>query len=112
MKTSNVEARKTIDELQAEKEKKEKECLILNSLLGKKQEDLLFALEQLKDMKMWAKDQIAEVQAKAKAEIEKRDLDLARVREAAERERTLLKTELDRRQETLETALADLNRER
>ena len=77
------------------------EVALLNQLLGRKQEDFLFSIEQLKDVKTWAKKTISEVETKAKEEIEKRD---RRIYECEK--------EIFRKQETVDQVLKLLHREK
>ena len=53
---------------------KDDEIGILNQLLGKKKEDFSFGIEQLKEIKSWAKNTVEEITERAKEEIEKKDL--------------------------------------
>lgn len=85
----------------AQHEDRKKEVALLNQLLGRKQEDFLFSIEQLKDVKTWAKKTISEVEQKAKDELEKRD------RRIYECER-----EIFRKQETVDQVLKLLHREK
>lgn len=73
----------------------------MNTLLAKKQEDFLFSIEQLKDVKDWAKKTIAEVEQKAEAAIAKRD---KRIYEC--------EREIYRKQETVDQVLKLLHREK
>lgn len=52
---------------------KEQELALMNQILGKKQEDFLFGVEQLKDIKCWARKTISELAVKARDEISRRD---------------------------------------
>ncbi|CAD7958801.1 unnamed protein product [Amoebophrya sp. A120] len=82
-------------------EKKNEEADLLNKLLAKKQEDFLFSIEQLKDVKSWAKKTIKEVEEKAEIAINKRD---KRIYEC--------EREIYRKQETVDQVLKLLHREK
>ena len=76
---------------------KEQELALVHQLLGKKQEDFLFGIEQLKDIKTWAKKTIREIAERAKGEIAKRD---RKIHEC--------ETEIQTKQETIDQVWTDL----
>eukprot|EP00391_Amoebophrya_sp_Ameob2_P013056 CAMPEP_0178984146 /NCGR_PEP_ID=MMETSP0795-20121207/1442_1 /TAXON_ID=88552 /ORGANISM="Amoebophrya sp., Strain Ameob2" /LENGTH=423 /DNA_ID=CAMNT_0020674975 /DNA_START=102 /DNA_END=1373 /DNA_ORIENTATION=- len=88
-------------QLDAKLSSKDEEISLMNTLLAKKQEDFLFSIEQLKDVKDWSKKTIAEVEQKAEAAIAKRD---KRIYEC--------EREIYRKQETVDQVLKLLHREK
>ncbi|CAD7976052.1 unnamed protein product [Amoebophrya sp. A25] len=87
--------------LEAKLEDKSGELRLMEKLLSKKQEDFTFSMEQLKDVKTWAKRTIREVEAKAEEAIAKRD---QRIYEC--------EREIFRKQETVDQVLKLLHREK
>jgi hypothetical protein len=99
-------------ELKDRLREKEKEAVLLTNLLGHKQEDLLFSLEQLREMKTWAKTEIEKVSTAAKGKITSHETELTRCQQIADSQRNYLQEELEKTQQQLEDATRQLRMER
>jgi len=94
-----TKAREQLTSRQLEESKRELE--LMRNHLERKEEDLNFCLEQLREVKMWAEQEIESLRGHAEQEVKQLKEELARCLQNAERERSRLLEELDERSRRL-----------
>jgi len=82
-------------------EETKRELELVRTHLERKEEDLNFCLEQLREVKMWAEQEIEALRTHAAEEVKDLKEELARCLQNAERERSRLLEELDERSRRL-----------
>lgn len=108
-KRGNKDLEQLVQELRAQVDKREQDFQVLNAVLAKKQEDLVFAYEQIRETKEWATEQISSLKGSASGEVAKLRAKVEMIERASESERRGLEEQLDQRNadnKTLQNMLA------
>lgn len=86
-----------VKELRLQLDKRDTDFKVLNAVLSKKQEDLVFAYEQIKETKEWAVEQLQELKGSASDQVIQLEEKIDRLEKAAESERKGLEFQLTQR---------------
>eukprot|EP00397_Hematodinium_sp_SG-2012_P018272 GEMP01018713.1.p1 GENE.GEMP01018713.1~~GEMP01018713.1.p1 ORF type:complete len:243 (-),score=62.93 GEMP01018713.1:1953-2681(-) len=93
----NKDMEQLVQEMRIQIDKRERDFQVLNAVLSKKQEDLVFAYEQIKETKEWATEQIQALKGSASEQVKKLEAKVESIDKAAESERRGLELQLDQR---------------